>query len=304
MLNTVKRSAVIDLGTNTFHLLIADVAPSGELTEVYRERIFVKLASEGINRIGNAPFERGISALVHFRKKLDEYKCIDLRAIGTAALRTAANGEAFRVAALAEAGIDIQLISGTEEADYIARGVLAALPPTEENVLVMDIGGGSTEFIIVENRRVKWRSSFPVGISVLQHDFHHSDPISPLEVDRLEQFLVEQLAPMYEALVMHPVWHLVGAAGTFEVLKDLLRDPALPEHPTSHRLDPTGFFPLYHRVVSATLSERLAMEELPKERADMVVVAMILLRFVLEFAEIERVSVSDYALKEGVLLGN
>ena len=130
------RRAVIDLGTNTFHLLTADIAPNGRLTEVYRERIFVKLAADGIERIGLAPFERGISALVHFRKKLDEYKVIDFRAIGTAALRTATNGEEFVDRAMAEAGIPILLISGDEEADFITHGVLLALPPLTERILI------------------------------------------------------------------------------------------------------------------------------------------------------------------------
>jgi exopolyphosphatase/guanosine-5'-triphosphate,3'-diphosphate pyrophosphatase len=300
MLN--KRRAVIDLGTNTFHLLIADVDPDGGLTEVYRERIFVKLAAEGIARIGSAPFGRGITALLHFRKKLDEYQVTDLRAIGTAALRTATNGADFVAEARARVNISIELISGTEEADYITRGVLAALPPSEENLLIMDIGGGSTEFILVESGRARWRTSFPLGISVLHRDFHHSDPISQGEINRLEQYLAKQLEPLYEALLIHPTQHLVGAAGTFEVLKEQLRDTTKPLHPTSHLLAPAGFFPLYDRIVTATLDERLAMDGLPKERADMVVVAMILLRFILEFAEIERMTVSDYALKEGVLV--
>ncbi len=297
-----NRRAVIDLGTNTFHLLIADIGPKGHLTEVYRERIFVKLAADGIDRIGAAPFERGIFALIHFRKKLDEYVTTDLRAIGTAALRTATNGEEFVEKAMKEAGIPIQLISGDEEAGFITNGVLLALPPLTGRILIMDIGGGSTEFIIVKDAGVLWRRSFPVGVSVLYNSFHRSDPISPADITRLKGFLTEQLAPLREALQAHPTQHLVGAAGTFDVLAERLREVSAPQHPTSYQLSLKGFIPLYERIVRADLAGRLALPDVPDERADMIVVAMILLRFVLDLAKIERITVSDYAMKEGVLI--
>jgi len=296
-----NRRAVIDLGTNTFHLLIADANDDGKLTEVYRERIFVKLASAGIDVIGTAPFSRGIAALIHFRKKLEEYHCTTLRAIGTAALRTAANGPEFVAHAQRKAQISIQLISGDEEADFITKGVLLALPPLAERVLIMDIGGGSTEFIITEGNEVCWRGSFPVGVSVLYDGYHRTDPISVEEITLLEEFLAEQLAPLSAALRIHPTRHLVGAAGTFDVLAERLRDDSAPRHPTSHRLSPDGFHPLYERIVRVDLAGRLALPDVPDERADMIVVAMILLRYVLGLAEIERITVSDYALKEGVL---
>lgn len=149
-----RRRAVIDLGTNTFHLLIADLHADGRIEEVYRERRFVKLASEGIATIGEAPFARGLEALNHYRKILDEYNCANLKAIGTAALRTASNGPEFVRTARETVSIDIQLIPGDEEAQLITKGVLAALPPLNERILIMDIGGGSTEFIIADREAV------------------------------------------------------------------------------------------------------------------------------------------------------
>lgn len=294
--------AVIDLGTNTFHLLIAEVGEDQRLTEVYRKQVFVKLAAEGIATIGQAPFDRGIAALQQFRLKLNEYGVSDLTAIGTAALRTASNGPEFLRAAAAAANIHIQLISGEEEADLITAGVLAALPPLQDRTLIMDIGGGSTEYIIADAEGVRWRQSFPVGVSVLHNGFHRADPISEADIRALEDHLAGQLAPLAEALQAFPTQHLVGAAGTFDVLADLLRVPDAPPHPTSHALDLGGFPILYQKITTATLAERLALPEVPVERADMIVVAMILLRFTIQLAETEHVTVSDYAMKEGILL--
>jgi exopolyphosphatase/guanosine-5'-triphosphate,3'-diphosphate pyrophosphatase len=298
-----QTKAVIDLGTNTFHLLIAEVTPAGGVKEIYRERIFVKLASEGIQLIGAAPLARGINALIHFRKVLDEYNCHHLSAIGTAALRTAANGAFFIRQAKEATNIDIELISGDKEARLITRGVLSALPPLEEKVLIMDIGGGSTEYIIADGERVYWRQSFPIGVSVLHNGFHTSDPISANEKGQLRDHLAETTKPLQEALQRFPTQHLAGAAGTFDVLADLLRDHSAPNHPTSHRLNMAGFPEFHDQVVASTLNERLALPGVPAQRVDMIVVAMILLDFTLKLAKIERVTVSDWAMKEGVLIG-
>ncbi|MEM9928360.1 MAG: exopolyphosphatase [Bacteroidota bacterium] len=296
------RKAVIDLGTNTFHLLIADVGDDGALVEVYRERHFVKLGAEGVDTIGQAPFTRGLTTLRHFREVLNKYAVDRLQAIGTAALRTASNGQAFVAAALAEAQIPIQLISGDEEARLITKGVLRAIPPLQDRILIMDIGGGSTEYIIADQAGVHWQQSFPVGVSVLYKAFHRSDPMGLTEMAELEAHLEQVLAPLAATLQKYPTHHLVGAAGTFDVLAEVLRDPSAPDHPTSHALTLADFPALFTQITKASLAERLAMEGVPDVRADMIVVAMLLLRYTFQLAGINQVTVSAYALKEGAIL--
>lgn len=294
--------AVIDLGTNTFHLLVATVDLNGHIEEVYRERRYVKLASEGIATIGAAPFERGLAALRHFRSVVDGYGVASLTAIGTAALRTASNGEEFVRRALEEAGITVRLIDGDLEADYITRGALAALPPLDDRILIMDIGGGSTEFIIASSEGVHWRQSFPIGVAVLKNGFHRRDPIGEEEIAVLEAHFDSQLAPLAAALARTPSSHLVGAAGTFDVMADVLRDTGVGDSPHSHELRMDGIESLQHRLITSTQSQRLAMPGIPDERADLIVVAMVLLRYTIRLAGIDRITVSDYAMKEGILL--
>ncbi|MBB4077453.1 exopolyphosphatase/guanosine-5'-triphosphate,3'-diphosphate pyrophosphatase [Lewinella aquimaris] len=294
--------AVIDLGTNTFHLLIAEVRAEEQFAEIYRERIFVKLASDGIETIGPEPFARGIATLKHFARVIREHGVTSVTAIGTAALRTATNGEAFVRTASLECGIEIGLISGDTEAELITRGVLAALPPLEDRVLIMDIGGGSTEYIIASSEGVHWRQSFPIGVAVLQRSFHHTDPISADEVSRLENFLEVQLQPLREALGAYPAHHLVGAAGTFDVMAEVLRDGAALRARNSHVLTMDGLEHLHLTIVGSTVAERLAIPGVPPERVDLIVVAMLLIRFTIGLAGIRKLTVSDYAMKEGILL--
>ncbi|MEM9834901.1 MAG: hypothetical protein AAF828_00280 [Bacteroidota bacterium] len=293
--------AVIDLGTNTFHLLIVQGRDAaGNFREIYRERRFVKLAEDGIETIGAAPYQRGLESLVHFRKIMDEHDVSRYQANGTAALRTATNGQQFMFAALEQANISINLISGDEEARLITKGVLAALPPLgNDRILIMDIGGGSVEFIIAEAEGTLWAQSFPVGVAVLKRRFHQQEPIGTDELGSLIDFLQTSLTPLWAALTNYPTRHLVGAAGTFDVIAHLMSS----EQPTPHchAITLDSFQAFYERCVGANLEERLTMPGLPAQRADLMVVALVLIKVVLTGANIQRTTVSNYAMKEGIL---
>ena len=296
-----NRRAVIDCGTNTFHLLIADIVDGG-LQEVYRERRFVKLATDGIEKIGPAPFARGLDALTHYADVLREHNCLQVTAFGTAALRSASNGPEFVEVAAKKTGVQITLIPGDEEARLITKGVLAALPAIPERVLIMDIGGGSTEFILAQGNDVYWRRSFPIGVSVLKNEFHKNDPITYEEIVALQDHLQQVTKPLVAVLSQRNTQHLVGAAGTFDVLANVLRDESAQKHPTSQRLQLAGLAELHQTVIHSTMEERLAFPGLPPERADMIVVAMVLIDFVIQLAGVNKITVSDYAMKEGILL--
>jgi len=132
-----NRIAVIDLGTNTFHILIAEAQADHSFKDLHRQRFFVKLAEEGIETIGQAPLDRGFKALTHFKKLIEELQVTQIKAIGTAALRTASNGPAFVQQVKEKLGFQIELISGDQEATFIHKGVSLAVPFKEQNYLLM-----------------------------------------------------------------------------------------------------------------------------------------------------------------------
>lgn len=294
--------AVIDLGTNTFHLLIAERDTAGRWRHRLRERIYVKLAEDGIGEIGPGAWERGKSAMKIFQSLLEEAGIApeQVQAFGTAALRTASNGIAFIEAMEKETGILAKTITGDQEAMLIYRGVREAVPFPEERVLIMDIGGGSVEFILADREQVFWHRSFPIGVAVLFRQFHRQDPMSRLEIDSEETFLEHELQPLWEALDEWPTFVLIGASGTFDVIDNFILDPETkPE--TYGAISPDDFWPLYEFLVGSTLEERRAMPKLPEERVEMVVVALVLVQYVLRRAEIRQIYTSAFALKEGML---
>lgn len=293
--------AIIDLGTNTFHLLIVALDQQGQLQEISRERHFVKLAEGSIEQIAPAPYARGLAVLHEYRKILDRHQVDNnnLVALGTAALRTAANGAAFIQDAWQQTGIAISLIPGAREALLIYEGVRHAVLPDDDYMLIMDIGGGSVEFILADQRGVHWSQSFPIGVAVLYHRFHKHDPISADEIHAVRTFLQEALVSLGQALREFPCQRLVGASGTFDVLEYFLCSSRLG--PNWAVVDLEKFPALYQQLVQSTLAERKAMEGLPLDRVDMIVVALILVQVIIEMAGITQMDVSAYAMKEGML---
>ncbi len=291
--------AVIDCGTNTFHLLIASPNEEGSFEEVYRERRFIKLAEDGIERIGEAPYQRALQTLIDYAQKIDEHQVAATRVSGTAALRTASNGPNFVAEVLAKTSLEIKIIPGKEEAQLIYEGVRRAIGPQAERWMVMDIGGGSVEFIIVDENGVQWFESFPVGVAVLYKKLHQTEPISAEEIELSKMFLNSKLVDLQLALARFPTLHLVVAAGTFDVIAYVLGK----EQPTPHcaSVDLQGFAALYERVLAANREERHAMADIPGDRADMIVVALILVKLVLEIAAIDQLTVSSFSMKEGML---
>ena len=291
---------MIDLGTNTFHLLGARIDAEGRLHELIRRRRFVFLATDGIEHIGKAAFERAVNTVQEFAEALREAGITQVRALGTAALRTADNGRELIQAIAERTGIQPELIDGREEARLIHRGVTAAVPRVEGTGLIMDIGGGSVEFILMTEQRVLWAESYPIGIAVLRKRFHRSDPLSATDEQALRTYLRAALQPLARQLTVAPAKLLLGASGTFDVIGDLLPTVRSGHHFRSVAVE--AVHPFIDRLRTTSLAERQSLPELPRERAELIVVALILIEEVLRLSAFRTVEVSDYAMKEGALL--
>jgi exopolyphosphatase/guanosine-5'-triphosphate,3'-diphosphate pyrophosphatase len=290
--------AVIDLGTNTFHLLIVEITDNG-FEEVHRNRQFIHLAENGITTIGDAPYSRALKTMNQFGLDIIHYGAQKVVAKGTAALRRASNGAQFMQEVKAQTGITIETISGDEEAKLIYYGVRQAVKMTDEKMLIMDIGGGSVEFIIANKDQKFWAQSFPIGVAVLFQRFHHQEPIAKSDLKALQGFLQTTLEPLKNALKEYPADTLVGASGTFDVLEKVMTI----NHQTKNSADIeiSEFQPLHQRLIVANLEERLKMEDISNQRAKLIVVAVALLDFVLNHFQVKHIKVSNFAMKEGMI---
>ncbi len=300
----MSRVAIIDMGTNTFHLLIAEIGAGGFLI-TYCKKVAVKIGMGGINQghITESGIERAIAAMKSFKKKLNESGIENARAFGTSALRNARNGEQVAKLIETETGIRTEIISGLKEADYIYQGCRAAIAMGKEKSLIMDIGGGSVEFIIGNENDIFWSHSFEIGGQRLLEKFHKHDPITVDEVENLNQFFSTELEILFEELFKHKPVQLIGSSGTFDTLSDIycLRDNIPVRDSPETPLTIEAFYEIYNELLIKNREARMQIPGMIEMRVDMIVVACALIDFLLSKHQFEQIKVSSYSLKEGVL---
>ncbi len=301
------RIAVIDLGTNTFNLLVAEVATDQSYTIIYNDKIAVKLGEGGINTniIAPNPFKRGINAMKAHLETINTFGPGKIFAFATSAVRSAENGNEFVTEIKKETGIEVNVISGLKEAELIYEGVQQALDIGTGKSLIMDIGGGSTEFIIGNNKGILWKHSFDLGVSRMYEYFRHSEPITAGEILKVENFLKEKLQPLTEAYAEHRFDTLIGSSGSFDTFAEMIfcryhTEESL-RHRTSYEFDTPDFFKIHNLILHSNLEERYKMEGLIEMRVDMIVLASIFTNFILREFKLDKMRLSTYALKEGVL---
>jgi exopolyphosphatase/guanosine-5'-triphosphate,3'-diphosphate pyrophosphatase len=298
--------AIIDLGTNTFHLVIAEIK-NGSLREFFKLQVPVKLGRGGINKgvITDEAYQRGLVTLIEFRKYIDQFHIKEVMAFATSAIRNAKNGAAFVKEVKRQCGIKIVTIDGDTEAEYIYRGVSRSFVLPAENVLVMDIGGGSVEFIIGCKDDILWKQSFEIGAARLSEKFHHHDPITDEEAHALNNFLLQELKPLVDAVKQFQPKVLIGAAGSFEtlldvVIKDLMVVPlSLSKH--AYEIRRSDFDVFVEVMKTSRAEQRDLLRGMTSFRVEMITVAALLMKFIVVEMNIGRIVTSDYSLKEGMI---
>jgi exopolyphosphatase / guanosine-5'-triphosphate,3'-diphosphate pyrophosphatase len=297
--------AIIDLGTNTFHLLIAEWHEQ-QYRIVYREKQAVKIGMGGINknRITEDALERGLRTISNFKNKIESHDISRIFAYGTSSLRNATNQMEVTAKIKAETGIDVTIISGEQEAEFIYYGIRNAVPLGLSPSLIIDIGGGSVEFIIGNSTKILWKRSFEIGGQRLLELFQPNDPITFEEIENLDKYFHLQLPELLHALNQYRPQTLVGSSGTFDTLSDIY---CIRKNINKHEDDPETplsleeFYEISSELLTKNREQRLAMGGMIEMRVDMIVVACCLIRYILENHSFTTIRVSSYSLKEGAL---
>lgn len=297
----------MDLGTNTFHLLIAegDAVSQRNLFKITNP---VKLGEGGINKgvIQPAPFERGIKAMQQFHEHIVKHRVTEVMAIATSALRSAANGQDFIDEVKSATGIAIETINGDQEADYIYRGVRAGQCLSAQNALILDIGGGSVEFMVADQHQLHWKQSIEIGAARLMDKFHQTDPITPESIAALNAYLDEKLDHLFDIITAYDVAFLIGSSGAFETFAEVIeqnKGNRLDLNSiTSYLFNETDLLNVTNWLIASSHQERAANTAIIPIRVDMIVVSALVTRYILKKLSIKSVIMSTNSLKEGVLV--
>jgi exopolyphosphatase/guanosine-5'-triphosphate,3'-diphosphate pyrophosphatase len=295
------KAAVIDIGTNTFHLIIADLS-HGKVKVVYKTNHPVKLGEGRLNENIIIPeaFERGLQALMQFKEEIIKQQVDLVKATATSAVRSATNGADFVNAVKEGTGIDIEVISGEQEAGYIFKGVQAS-GVINQTSLIMDIGGGSTEFIICRPDELLWKKSYNIGAARLMQAYFKSDPINKADQSAIIAHISNELTDLMDACNVYHPNVLIGSAGAFETFAGLLQKDLDVKGISSAPIPLADYSQLAAKLIESTHEERTHLEGLIPLRVDMIVIAAILVNYIINEINITEMKLSTYDLKMGVL---
>jgi exopolyphosphatase/guanosine-5'-triphosphate,3'-diphosphate pyrophosphatase len=298
--------AGIDIGTNTLRLLIARLDKPDELIELDSDRRITRLG-EGMHREGklsSGAVTRTVTALKEFKKKISNYKIDDLIVVGTSAVREAKNTAEFLSRVRKETGFEVQPISGIEEARRTFLGVLLGIGPLRERAVVMDIGGGSTEFITGVGGRPGRMVTIDLGAVTLTEKYLGTDPIASRDFNALRTEIESRLKPVCDTIAANKPFILIGTAGTITTLAamDLRLERYDPVRINRYALKKTSVVRMLKDLLSKTAQERHLMPSLENGREDIIVAGAAVLTVAMEMLECNEIVVSEYGLREGVLL--
>ena len=203
-----------------------------------------------------------------------------------------------------ELGLKINVIDGSTEADLIYQGVKQGIEFKDVPSLIMDIGGGSTEFVLIRDKKPVWSNSFPLGSSVMLTRFRPSDPIRPEEIEAVDDYLDEMLQDLKEACGNELPRVLIGSSGSFDTLAQMCvenyRTSSLHPEDTNYTFSMHEYMQISELMLKSTFEERLHTPGMIPMRADMIVMACIEINFIIKRFGIRLLQQCNFALKEGL----
>jgi exopolyphosphatase/guanosine-5'-triphosphate,3'-diphosphate pyrophosphatase len=302
-----KNIAAIDVGTNSFHLIVVEYSAStGQFRTLAREKALVRLGSgsSDMKYLSESAMTRGIQALRLFKKIAEAFNA-PIRAIATSAVREALNQEEFIRRAKIEAGIKIEVASGVEEARMIYLGIVQALPVFNKKVLCIDIGGGSTEYVVGKKNKILTSNSIKLGAVRLTDRFFPSGRVTEKAVKECRKYVRGMLTPIVREVGKYDYQQVIGSSGTIVNLAKIILSEREGRNEISfnnvHFID-KELFSVVDKILSIQNSaDRVKIEGLDQSRADIIPAGAIILEQSFKEFGISELTVSEYALREGII---
>lgn len=300
--------AAIDVGTNSFHLIIASVNNRGILHVNSREKEVVRLGKSTESRdmkiIYPDAIERGIATLKHYAALAKSQKA-EVRAVATSAVREAENQKAFLDKVRNDTGIDIEVVSGIEEGRLIYIGAIHALPILDKKALIIDIGGGSTETIIGLRGNIIYGKSEKLGALRLTNHFFTSNEISDQQIELCRNYIHGEWSPIMKSIKDTGFDTVVGTSGTILNIAAMTltkNNGYIPDVLNGLSVSKKEILNVIKKITkSKTVSERNKITGIDPARADIILGGALILEYVINQLNIERILISSYSLREGIV---
>ncbi len=303
-----KNYAAVDVGTNSFHLIIVKINRDSSLTVIDREKEVIRLGShkgQELSLISQDEIEKGISILTRFKKLSTKYNA-EIHTVATSAVREANNREEFIEKVLKRTGIEIEVIDGKREAGYIYKGVRKALPYKDKKLLCVDIGGGSTEIILGHNDKIIFGESIKIGAVRLSKKFFPDFILTNDGISNCNKFVEEQIKVNKKINFDEKFDIAVGASGTIQAVAGMIKYQKSGKKLKSRN----GFVFTKEELEKVTdeifkrktPEQRVNIEGMEYKRADIIPAGLLVLNKIFEIFRIKEIIISEFALREGVVL--
>ena len=305
-LSRMMRLAGVDIGTLTCRLLIADLLPSGRLREVRSERKILRLG-EGVDQtkqLSSAAMDRVLQCLKEWRETIDASSVDTAAVVATSAVRDAENRDEFLDRVKRETGFEVELLSGEEEARRTLLGIRSGLPVGVTDLLALDIGGGSTEFILDRPGQNPVVRSIDIGVVRLCERLLHHDPPTDEEIRQAREWIARETKAAVADMGNYQTTTFVGTAGTITSLAAMAQKlPAYePARMHNYTLQLDSIRKLEQTLLSRKKTDRAGLPGLEKGREEVIAAGAIIIRAIIETLGEKQCLVSDLGLREGVLI--
>lgn len=301
------RLAAIDMGSNSFHLLVVDAHPDGSFDTLLREKEMLRLG-EVVTRTGSIPpadVERILETLRRFATMATSIGAVEIVACATSAMREADNSSAIVDLIRDETGIDVAVISGRREARLIFSAIRGSVALNPSPAVCLDLGGGSLEVMVGDNGGLLWSTSVHLGAARLSAQFVESDPPTAGELRRLRARVVEVLGPVAEEVASFAPKVMVGTSGTFLDLARMAaaaRSGSVPQSVNQLVTSRRELQQIHDKLIVLPAAGRAKLAGLDARRVDQIAVGSTILTTAVKLFGFDEVMVGEWALREGIVL--
>lgn len=292
-----EKIAIIDIGTNTINLLVVNkYAKTYQV--LHTERTGVGLGHGGMNKslITNSAFNRGLNCLTKYKKTCTDQKVKSIYAFGTSMLRQAKNAKTFIESVKKATNINIQILNGDEEANLIYNGIKLGYDFHEKSV-VMDIGGGSTEFILADKNGMIDKVSLNIGVARINQLFNFNQTLSSCDINSIEKFLQVKIG---NRLNSYRANQLIGASGSFKTFFELTTKKKF-DNTLFHKIGINSINSTLDKVITSSYQERVNNPHILNLRSELLAISAVKTKWVLNKLKCKEVIVSPNSIKEGVI---
>lgn len=301
-----KRIAAIDLGTNSFHAVIVDIQSDGRYTPVDALKEMIRLGRNGVGKkMSKEDMALGLEAMRKIKTLCDHRNVERIIAYATSAIREAPNGGDFVQMVIDELGIKIHPIPGYKEAELIGLAVQHGMALGEKTSLVMDIGGGSTEFVILNQTEIRYMVSRKIGVSRMTSDFIKSDPVKKKEIADIEKHYRKELSMLSGPVESNKPEVLIGSSGTMQNIAAMIaarQNLNVSLTLNEFEYSKADFDDFYAWFMLLDRKQRLKVTGLDEKRVDFILPGLVLVKFVLDKFGFNRVKTSVQAMREGIII--